>query len=325
MALYRVGDSGEPIRDIQDRLRDLGFSTAPDAGGLFGDGTAAAVTAFQQSRRLTADGMVGRETWRTMVDAGYELGDRLLYHRMPMLHGDDVADLQRRLNAIGFDAGRVDGIFGPATLAAVLDFQQNRHMAEDGVIGAEVVLELEGIGRETAKMGRHHVRERVWLAALPPSLVGLRVFLDPFCRDEHEAAEAWTAAGGAALTVREAGGQAFLARSADTRPAERLRAQHANEIASDLILGFCHPGTDVAGVFYFASAQSHSEAGSAIAAGLAGRLGVRAAGRSAPLLRATRAPSVIISLPRLDSALGRSVVKALSAWFGERAGTALVR
>ena len=91
MALYRIGDSGAPVRDIQDRLHDLGFSTAPDPAGVFDEGTVAAVTAFQESRRLPADGLVGRETWRTIVDAGYELGDRLLYHRMPMLHGDDVA------------------------------------------------------------------------------------------------------------------------------------------------------------------------------------------------------------------------------------------
>ncbi len=126
MALYRIGDTGEPVRDIQDRLHALGFSIAPDADGVFGEGTLAAVTAFQESRRLPADGLVGRETWRTMVDAGYRLGDRLLYHRMPMLHGDDVADLQRSLNAIGFDAGPVDGIFGASTLDAVLDFAHQR-------------------------------------------------------------------------------------------------------------------------------------------------------------------------------------------------------
>lgn len=325
MALYRIGDTGEPVRDIQDRLHALGFSTAPDSEAVFGEGTAAAVTAFQRSRRLAPDGLVGRETWRTMVDAGYHLGDRLLYNRMPMLHGDDVAELQRRLNAIGFDTGSIDGIFGATTLRAVLDFQQNRHMAEDGIVGPEVVRELELISRETAKMGRHHVRERVWLAALPQTLVGLRVFLDPFCRDDHEAAEAWTAAGGAAITLREIGAQAFLSRSADTRPAERLRAEHANEIAADLVLGFCHPGTDVAGVFYFASAQSHSEAGEAIATGLASRLGVRAAGRHMPLLRATRAAAVVISLPRLDSMLGKSVVRAMDQWIAERQASAPTR
>ena len=47
------------------------------------------------------------------------LGDRLLYLRSPMLRGDDVAELQRRLGALGFDAGRVDGIFGPRTARAL--------------------------------------------------------------------------------------------------------------------------------------------------------------------------------------------------------------
>ena len=33
------------------------------------------------------------------------MGDRFLYLRRPMLRGDDVADLQRRLSALGFDTG----------------------------------------------------------------------------------------------------------------------------------------------------------------------------------------------------------------------------
>src|SRR3989304_8600927 len=107
-----------------------------------GAGTEAAVRTFQESRRSAADGLVGRETWRTLVDAGYSLGDRLLYHRMPMLHGEDVAEMQRRLNAIGFEAGPGDGIFGSNTLRAVLDFQQNLRIAADGVGGPEVISEL---------------------------------------------------------------------------------------------------------------------------------------------------------------------------------------
>lgn len=317
MALYRRGDSGDPIRDIQDRLDALGFPTEPDDPGVFAEATERAVISFQKSRRLPADGLVGRETWRTMVDAGFTLGDRLLYNRMPMLHGDDVADLQRRLNALGFEAGHVDGIFGQATLRAVIDFQQNRQMAEDGIVGPEVVAELDLMSRETTKMGRHHVRERVWLSALPPGLAGQRVFIDPFCRNDHEAAEAWTSAGGAALTIREAGGQAILSRSADTRPTERVRAEHANEVAADLIIGFSHPATDTAAVFYFASAQSHSEAGAAMAAAVAGGLGVEAIGRSTTLLRATKAPALIVALPRLDSGLGRAVIRALEGWLAE--------
>ena len=42
-----------------------------------------------------------------------------------MLRGDDVAELQQDLGALGFDAGRVDGIFGPRTKDALEQFQRN--------------------------------------------------------------------------------------------------------------------------------------------------------------------------------------------------------
>ena len=42
-----------------------------------------------------------------------------------MLRGDDVLDLQHQLNALGFDAGRDDGIFGPHTADALREFQRN--------------------------------------------------------------------------------------------------------------------------------------------------------------------------------------------------------
>ena len=43
-----------------------------------------------------------------------------------MLRGDDVSELQRRLNALGFDAGREDGILGPETETALRQFQRER-------------------------------------------------------------------------------------------------------------------------------------------------------------------------------------------------------
>ncbi|HSG78830.1 MAG TPA: peptidoglycan-binding protein [Acidimicrobiia bacterium] len=315
MALIRIGDSGDAVRDIQERLAALGFSSAPDEPGEFGTATEAAVRAFQDSRRIACDGLIGRETWRTLVDAGYSLGDRLLFHRMPMLHGEDVAELQRRLNAIGFDAGPVDGIFGPDTLRAVLDFQQNRSVAEDGLVGPLIVAELELMSRETAKMGRHELRERVWLSSMPGSLAGQRVFIDPFCRDDREAAEAWSAATGAASRLRETGAHPLLSRSLDTRPAERLRAEHANERAADIVVAFALQGTDVVGVYYFSSSLSRSESGASMAEAVARQIGVEAIGRSIPLLRETRAPAIVVSLPHLDGDAGASVASALVAWY----------
>ena len=100
MRLYHRGDRGEPVRDIQGRLSALGIDLKPDRRGTFGPGTDAAVRGFQRMRGLPEDGIVGPETWRTLVGAGYDLGDRMLYRRVPMMRGDDVATLQKQLNAL---------------------------------------------------------------------------------------------------------------------------------------------------------------------------------------------------------------------------------
>ena len=318
VALYRQGDAGEAVRDIQERLAALGFSCLPDPAGSFGPGTTAAVEQFQASRHLAADGIITPATWKSLVDAGFRPGDRLLYYRLPMLHGEDVAALQHDLNALGFDPGQVDGIFGAAALRAVLDFQQNRHLPEDGIVGPQFLDELSLMVRATKKAGRDALRERVWLRSLPPTLAGERVFVDASCRDDHEAAQAWEAGVAAAGLLGELGARAFLSRSADTRPPESLRAHQANELAADLILGFSLPGHDVPGVYYFASALSHSEAGEALAGAVAPPLGLSPVGRVLPVLQQTRAPAIVVAVPALGPRLGRSVVRALEAWLSSR-------
>ena len=56
-----------------------------------------------------------------------------------MLRGDDVAELQRLLGALGFDAGRVDGIFGTRTADAIAEFQRNAGLTTDGICGPDTV------------------------------------------------------------------------------------------------------------------------------------------------------------------------------------------
>ena len=318
VALYRQGDAGEAVRDIQERLAALGFPCQPDPSGSFGPGTTAAVEQFQASRRLAADGVITPGTWKSLVDAGFRPGDRLLYYRLPMLHGEDVAALQHDLNALGFDPGQVDGIFGAAALRAVLDFQQNRHLPEDGIVGPRFLDELALMVRATKKAGRDALRERAWLRSLPPTLAGERVFVDAFCRDDHEASQAWEAGVAAAGLLGELGARAFLSRSADTRPPESLRAHQANELAADIVLGFSLPGNDVPGVYYFASALSHSEAGEALAGAVAPPLGLSPVGRVLPVLQETRAPAIVVAVPGLGPRLGRAVVRAVEAWLSSR-------
>jgi N-acetylmuramoyl-L-alanine amidase len=317
MRIYRVGDQGPAVRDIQDRLAALGFEPGADPRAIFGEGTREAVTAFQKAKGLDVDGIVGPNTWRSLYEAGYRLGDRILFLRRPMMRGEDVAELQSRLNSLGFDPGKVDGIFGPDTESAILDFQHNRHLAEDGKMGPEVVTEIHLVTRGEMKEGRQAIREREWLRGLPATVAGARIFLDADCRDPEEAITSWNAASAAALAIQDAGGLPMMSRSNDIQLPERVRARRANRMGSDLIVVFRlnREGDDC--VFYFASEHSSSRAGEVLAKAIAVTVGGRVEGRASAMLKETRAPAAVVALQKLDEKTGLAVAEGLKRFFAE--------
>ena len=66
---YKVGDTGATVSWIQQRLKDLGMYSG-EVTGHYGTKTARAVTAFQEKRGLTADGIVGSKTMAALQ--GYD-------------------------------------------------------------------------------------------------------------------------------------------------------------------------------------------------------------------------------------------------------------
>ena len=172
--VLRRGDRGRAVRDIRTRI-GLRLDANIADEDVFDETLEVAVREFQHRRGLRVDGICGPETWGALVESGFRLGDRLLYLLSPNLRGDDVEELQRRLNAMGFDAAREDGIFGPQTEAALRQFQRNAGTTSDGVCGPAT---LDAIARVSglAAGSVASVREREALRA-PRRLDGLRVFL----------------------------------------------------------------------------------------------------------------------------------------------------
>ena len=298
----------------------LGYDSTGDPRGTFGEITEKAVTRFQDTKGLDSDGIVGPDTWRALYEAGYRLGDRMIFMRRPMIRGEDVSEIQSRLNSLGFDAGKVDGIFGPASESAVVEFQHNRNLAEDGKVGPEVVTEVHLVTRGDMKEGRQAIREREWMRRLPPSVAGARVYLDAGCRDPHEAAQAWEAASSAALVIQDAGGLPMLSRSQDTQTAERVRARRANRMGSDLIVAF-RLSTENDSVFYFRSKHSSSEAGEQLATAISSTIDGEVIGRASAMLRETRAPAAVVSCRVLDNGLGLLVARGVDLFFASAAAT----
>jgi N-acetylmuramoyl-L-alanine amidase len=88
-----------------------------------------------------------------------------------MTAGDDVASLQQRLNTLGFDSGRVDGVFGPDTDRALREFQRNVGLDEDGTCGPAVWRALDRLSRTvkggaaaTLRSEHHHAMARTGVA-----------------------------------------------------------------------------------------------------------------------------------------------------------------
>ena len=141
MPLVRSGSRGEDVKTLQAQLNALGYDCGT-VDGIFGAKTYNAVVKFQKDRGLAVDGIVGKNTWAALGVTGttvVETQTASITSNMPLLCrgsiGEAVKTLQTRLNALGYDCGTVDGIFGIKTYNAVVKFQTARALAVDGIVG----------------------------------------------------------------------------------------------------------------------------------------------------------------------------------------------
>ncbi|MEX1144712.1 MAG: peptidoglycan-binding protein [Acidimicrobiia bacterium] len=314
-AELRHASRGEAVRDLQARLVALGHDIGPDDPGDFGDGTAAAVRAFQAARRLRVDGIVGRQTWNTLVESGFALGDRLLYFRRPMLRGDDVAGLQRRLNALGFDASREDGILGAETYEALVEFQRASGLRPDGICGSTTLAALERVG-SFADGSAASIRERERLLAGPRHLAGRRVYV-------AAAPGLGALAEQVAKTLVDAGADAVLDSSGED---DAVIADEANRFGADLFLTL-RTGDALCRCAYFSTGDFRSEAGFAIATAIHEALApilptdAGVCGRAYGALRETHMTAVVVDVVPDDDV---EAMRTLVARAGD-VGRAIVR
>jgi N-acetylmuramoyl-L-alanine amidase len=313
-----VGDQGPAVVDVQHRLDRLGFTRGIDPEGSFLDGTRAAVEAFQYRRGLRVDGECGPQTWSALVEAGRSLGDRFLYRQSPMLRGDDVAELQQRLSALGFDTGRVDGIFGDLTSTALAEFQRNVGLPVDGIAGASTVSELLRFGtRHGGSELVASVRDRERLRQAPRTLAGRSVAIG-----EEGGLDATVAAlrrllvnQGALVTTHH-------------HPDGSIQASEANAGGAEVYIGLrLGTGAPQCTTAYYAGYRYSSPGGRRLAELVQGSLSTSMAlpdggsrGMSLPLLRETRMPAVICEISPATvvveqaASIAKAVVNALIEW-----------
>ena len=139
----RMGDSGSDVKDLQTKLKKLGYYDGT-VDSTFGSGTYAAVKAFQKKYNLTADGVAGSETLKKL-DTAYKNADsdKDDDSLRKGATGSAVKNLQTKLKKLGFYNAYVDGSYGDTTVAAVKAFQKKYNLTADGVAGSETLKKLD--------------------------------------------------------------------------------------------------------------------------------------------------------------------------------------
>jgi N-acetylmuramoyl-L-alanine amidase len=285
--------------------------------GTYCEATEAAVGEFQTARGLRRTGICDRSTWLALVEASWRLGDRVLVLSAPNLRGDDVAEIQTALGRIGFDCGRVDGIFGPATHRAVAEFQRNCGLLVDGMAGHDTVRALDVLARQSGSgPGVAALRELEALTSSQRTLADLRIVVGQF--------------GGLSALTRQLS-HALRHRSATVTPTDEpdaaAQAAAANRFAATVYVGFEARAEPGAVACYYAVPSFVSVGGRSLAIHLersfashAPLVQLEPLGMRLPVLRETRMPAVLCSLGPVQHVIDTTptivaaVVDALEHW-----------
>jgi N-acetylmuramoyl-L-alanine amidase len=283
---------------------------------VFCAATTASVRGFQEARGLHTSGVCDEQTWLALIEAGWQLGDRLLVLTAPQLRGDDVVALQTMMSHLGFDCGRPDGILGPATTRALADFQRNSGLAVDGICGPKTVRMLEVLSRQSGGgPGVASVRERVAMQFGEGSLATQRLVIGQF--------------GGlsaiARSTARALREQGATVMSTDEYEAA-AQAAAANRFGASAYVGFEARADASSTVSYFGVPTFESVGGRSLAIRIVTGLAdvsiaePRIQGMRLPVLRETRMPAVLCSLgPVRDvvdstDSISSAIVAAVTSW-----------
>jgi N-acetylmuramoyl-L-alanine amidase len=300
---------------LQRRLGAAGYAPAGPEVGFFCASTIEAVIRFQDARGLNVDGVCDEQTWLAIIEAGYRLGDRTLLLKAPQLRGDDVEELQRALNHVGFDCGRPDGILGPAAVRALTDFQKNCGLTADGICGRKTVKMLDVLRRQSGSgPGVASVRENESVRT-PTSLDSLRIVVGQF-------GGLSSVGRSVARSLRQNGATVM---STDEYEAG-AQAAAANRFEATMYIGFEARPNVCCDISYFAVPAFVSVGGRSLAAHVVqqfdGALSMTPTlrGMRLPVLRETQMPAVLCSMGPVrevvdaTSIITTAVVEAARRW-----------
>ncbi|MHA2790209.1 N-acetylmuramoyl-L-alanine amidase [Corynebacterium sp. S7] len=339
--VLRVGDSSPRVAEVRSTLARLGL--LPGYEGVVGswdqrkysqdeqyfdESLSESLRAFQQSRGVVATGNIDDVTLRELREASYTLGQRVLsYQPNQEFIGDDVGELQKQLQELGFYTDKVDGHFGPNTHEALTNYQLNYGLQDDGVCGPETLRSLSLLGRRITGGSAQAIRERESVRRAGPMLAGKRVVIDPALGGSEkgmivngmygpisEEEILWDLAARVEGRMVAAGMETIISRPRGDNPTPRERADIANGFNADVMISlhldrYQNEKANGVATFYFGSEVGASSLTGETLSGFIQREIVARTdlnncynhGRTWEVLRLTTMPSVEVTLGYLTN------------------------
>ncbi len=333
--VLRVGDRSPRVAEVRNTLARLGVIEGYDrdmsaltesrkfheAETYFDEELSSNLKAFQQDRGIIPSGIIDQLTLRILREASYTLGARVLsYQPGHQLVGDDVVEVQTHLQELGFYTDRIDGHFGEQTHNAVMDYQLNYGLQDDGICGPDTIRALSRLGLRIKGGSAQAIHERERVRSAGPRLTGKRVVIDPALGGANkgrivqgpfgeisEEEILWDLATRLEGRMIAAGMETILSRPHMDDPSVSDRASIANAFGADLTLSLqcdTYPNEKGNGVatFYFGSESATSSlAGETLSSYIQKEIVARTPlnncgnhARTWEMLRLTRMPTVEI-------------------------------
>lgn len=143
---YNVGDGALGGSTLRKRLNGGDYGAAADEFLRWDKAGGRSLLGLSRRRRAERALFLGEPwegflTWEPSAPADLAQGAGMLRLTVPPMGGDRVRQVQRALGEAGFSVA-IDGLYGPGTAAAVRQFQGQRGLVADGVVGAETLAAL---------------------------------------------------------------------------------------------------------------------------------------------------------------------------------------
>ena len=201
-----------------------------------------------------------------------------------------MEQLQTNLAKLGFDCGKADGIFGPLTVRALIEFQHNSGLVTDGICGPKTLRLLERVsGQSGTGPGIVAVREGELLRD-PTSETRTHVVIGTFAGTQH-IARATT------KVLRGSHADVVIADSPDAHQ----HAKTANSFDARVYIGLTTSESDTVTISSFETERFVSELGRSLALAITEALAPQftdtppiAVGSRLPVLRETKMTAVLV-------------------------------